>query len=183
MNGGGWEGLDMSTIWLGMLLELPPLEVAGWGGIYSHQLSCSRRGRLLSMGALDSPVHHRTLSGAPATSPNRKGSDPVDSWSPCPLVAPDCPVPHRTGTVQCPVRLWPLFWPLPRTVALSGHCLQSTVALVVVTPLVHRTVRWIIVERAWGNPRVASSSLYGPGTPDSPVRQTRAHSVPLILCI
>jgi hypothetical protein len=28
-------------------------------------------GRLLSMGAPDSPVHHRTLSGAPAMSPNR----------------------------------------------------------------------------------------------------------------
>jgi hypothetical protein len=39
-----------------MLLELPHLEVAGWGGIYSHQPSCSRWGRLLSMGAPDSPV-------------------------------------------------------------------------------------------------------------------------------
>jgi hypothetical protein len=27
--------------------------------------------RLLSHGALDSPVRHRTLSGAPATSPDR----------------------------------------------------------------------------------------------------------------
>jgi hypothetical protein len=35
MNRGGWEGLNMSTIWLGMLLGLPHLEVAGWGGIYS----------------------------------------------------------------------------------------------------------------------------------------------------
>jgi hypothetical protein len=39
-----------------MLLGLPHLEVAGWGGIYSHQPSCSRRGRLLAMGASDSPV-------------------------------------------------------------------------------------------------------------------------------
>jgi hypothetical protein len=31
-------------------------------------------GRLLSHGALDSPVHHRTLSGAPATSASRWGS-------------------------------------------------------------------------------------------------------------
>jgi hypothetical protein len=31
-------------------------------------------GRLLSYGALDSPVRHRTLSGAPATSADRWGS-------------------------------------------------------------------------------------------------------------
>jgi hypothetical protein len=31
-------------------------------------------GRLLSHGALDSPVRHRTLSGAPATSADRWGS-------------------------------------------------------------------------------------------------------------
>jgi hypothetical protein len=35
MNGGGWEGLNMSTICLDMLLGLPLLEMAGWGGIYS----------------------------------------------------------------------------------------------------------------------------------------------------
>jgi hypothetical protein len=30
-------GLEYVTRWLGMLLGLPPLEVAGWGGIYSPQ--------------------------------------------------------------------------------------------------------------------------------------------------
>jgi hypothetical protein len=30
MNGGGWEGLDMSTICLDMLLGLPHLEMACW---------------------------------------------------------------------------------------------------------------------------------------------------------
>jgi hypothetical protein len=35
----------------------------------NHQFN--RWGRLLSMGAPDSPVRHRTVSGAPATSPNR----------------------------------------------------------------------------------------------------------------
>jgi hypothetical protein len=30
MNGGGWEGLDMSTTCLDMLLGLPHLEMAGW---------------------------------------------------------------------------------------------------------------------------------------------------------
>jgi hypothetical protein len=46
-----------------MLLGLPHLEVAGWGGIYSHQPNCSRWRRLLAMGAPDSLVRrHVTLS-------------------------------------------------------------------------------------------------------------------------
>jgi hypothetical protein len=60
MNGGGWEGLNMSTICFDMLLGLPCFKMAGWGGIYSHQSPCSRWGRLLAMGAPDSPVRHRT---------------------------------------------------------------------------------------------------------------------------
>jgi hypothetical protein len=42
MNGGGWEGLDMSTICLDMLLRLPHLEMVGWGGIYRPQPPYSR---------------------------------------------------------------------------------------------------------------------------------------------
>jgi hypothetical protein len=41
------------------------------GGIYSPNHHFNRWGRLLSMGAPDSPVRHRTVFGAPATSPNR----------------------------------------------------------------------------------------------------------------
>jgi hypothetical protein len=44
------------------------------GGIYSPNHQNGRWGRLLSKGASDSPVRHRTQSGAPATSPNRWGS-------------------------------------------------------------------------------------------------------------
>jgi hypothetical protein len=44
------------------------------GGIYSPNHQSGRWGRLLSKGAPDSPVRHQTLSGAPATSPNRYGS-------------------------------------------------------------------------------------------------------------
>jgi hypothetical protein len=51
-----------------MLLGLPHLEVARWGGIYSHQPNCSRWRRLLAMGAPDSPVRHRTVSSAPPDS-------------------------------------------------------------------------------------------------------------------
>jgi hypothetical protein len=41
------------------------------GGIYSTNHQNGRWGTLLSKGAPDSPVRHRTLSDAPATSPNR----------------------------------------------------------------------------------------------------------------
>jgi hypothetical protein len=44
------------------------------GGIYSPNHQSGRWEGLLSYGAPDSPVHHRTLSGAPATSPNCWGS-------------------------------------------------------------------------------------------------------------
>jgi hypothetical protein len=54
-----------------MMLGLPHLEVGGWGGIYSHQPSCSRWGRLLAMGAPDSPVrrHVTQLLGLGAGRP------------------------------------------------------------------------------------------------------------------
>jgi hypothetical protein len=41
------------------------------GGIYSPNHQFNRWGWLLSMGAPDSPVRHRTLFGTPTTSPNR----------------------------------------------------------------------------------------------------------------
>jgi hypothetical protein len=58
--------------------KLGCLEVWWLGGIYSPNHQNGRWRRLLSMGAPDSPVRHRTLSGAPATSPNRLG---FDRWS------------------------------------------------------------------------------------------------------
>jgi hypothetical protein len=45
----------------------------GWG-IYSPNHQNVAVGSLLSHGALDSPVRHRTLSGAPATSVGHWGS-------------------------------------------------------------------------------------------------------------
>jgi hypothetical protein len=45
----------------------------GWG-IYSPNHHKVALGRLLSHGAPDSPVRHRTLSGAPATSADHWGS-------------------------------------------------------------------------------------------------------------
>jgi hypothetical protein len=84
-------------------------------------------------------------SGAPATSPNREGSCADDRWSLCRLVAPDSPVPHRTGTVHFMVRLWRLLCPAAhclRTVALEITFCSRPLREGVVAPLVHRTVRW-----------------------------------------
>jgi hypothetical protein len=50
-----------------------PLNVGGWG-IYSPNHQNVAVGSLLSHGAPDSPVRHRTQSGAPATSASRWGS-------------------------------------------------------------------------------------------------------------
>jgi hypothetical protein len=75
-----------------MLLGLPPLEVAGWGGIYSHQPNCSRWRRLLAMGAPDSSVrrHVILLLGLGA-------GRPLEALSSCGTgqsgATPDSPVP------------------------------------------------------------------------------------------
>jgi hypothetical protein len=76
-----------------MLLGLSHLEVAGWGGIYSHQPNCSHWRRLLAMGALDRPVRHRTVSGAPPRHPVVRAW----SWS---TVGGSVFMWHRT--VRCP---------------------------------------------------------------------------------
>jgi hypothetical protein len=97
---------------------------------------------------------------------------------------PDSPVVHRTGPVHCPVRHLRLLWLLR---AQSAHCsvvsrpLNSTVALATVAPLgtpdspvLHRTVRWIIAEWLPENPKLVSWSwstlvhrtLFG-GAPDT----------------
>jgi hypothetical protein len=121
MNGGGWEGLDMSTIWLGMLLGLPHFEMVGWGGIY--RLIATNH--LVAVGEGCWRWAHRTLSGAPPRHPTVR----VSSWS---TVGGFVLMWHRTGTVHCPVRLWRLLWLLR---APFAHCssmstlLQSTIEL------------------------------------------------------
>jgi hypothetical protein len=92
------------------------------GGIYSPNHQTNRWG----WAAVDGRTGQ---SGAP---PNtvwcaRHVTQPLGFWRFRPLElwhlgAPDSPVPHRTGTVHCPVRLWRLLWLLPRTLALLGHC-------------------------------------------------------------
>jgi hypothetical protein len=106
------------------------------GGIYSPNHQNDRWWRLLSYGAPDSPVRHRTLSGAPATSPDRWVSivGASDNWA--------------TGqSGGAPDGHYSLS-DAPSSAALtsaraSAHC---SVAVdrwrcVAVTPLAHRTVR------------------------------------------
>jgi hypothetical protein len=156
------------------------------GGIYSPNHQSDRWWRLLSYGTSDSPVRHRTLSGAPATSPGRwvptvgaSDNGPTEQSG----GAPNSPVVHRTGPIHCPVRhLTPAL-----TLRAQSALFLFTVAveddrwrLEPLLRLAHRTVRWIIAERPPEFPKVVSSewnslvhqTLSG-GTPDSPVRQTR----------
>jgi hypothetical protein len=124
--------------------------------------------------------------------------------------APDSPVRHRTITVHCPVRATsaqPLgFGGVDRWKRLSSSCtgqsgdlwlccsdFGATLSLLwhfhkrplveqgAVAPLAHRTVRWIIAKRAAGNPRVASSRLYGPGAPDTVRCAKNQHTKVLLL--
>jgi hypothetical protein len=138
------------------MLRLPWRVVVG--GIYSPNHQNGRWGTLLSTGAPDSPVRqprHPTVKVWPL------------ELLTCGLL--DSPVVHRTGPVHCLVRHLRLLWLLR---VQSAHCsvvsrpLNSTVALATVAPLgtpdspvLHRTVRWIIVEWLPKFPKVASLEL------------------------
>jgi hypothetical protein len=84
--------------------------------------------------------------------------------------------------VRC--AFWRLLWlctHYPRTVHLSANRWSQPLRLEVVAPLPHRTVQWIIAEWLSKNPKLSSSELISlvhrtlsGGTPNSPVRQTRA---------
>jgi hypothetical protein len=132
--------------------KLGCMEVWWLGGIYSpnHQKNCWWG--LLSHGAPDSPVRHRTLSGAPTTWPDRwiLTVGAFDIWA----------TGQSGGAPDRSCRL---------SGAPSGACLtsartvahfmllQATVgAVVAVAPLAHRTVRWIIAERPPEFPKVSS---------------------------
>jgi hypothetical protein len=117
-----------------MVENLDALKCGGWGGC-------------LSMGAPDSPVRHRTLSGAPATSPNRYGST-VGALTTWPTGqsggAPDSHYSLSGAPSGTALTLRAL------TAHCSVHCslLQTTVGAVAVaphgtpnSPVLHRIVR------------------------------------------
>jgi hypothetical protein len=150
------------------------------GGIYSPNHQNGRWGWLLSYGALDSSV--------------RQPRHPTVRVQPLELLTcgpPDSSVVHRTGPIHCPVRHLRLLWLLR---AQSAHCsslftfCRRPLALfsrysagAPDSPVLHRTVQWIIAEWLSEFPKLASlrwstlvhRTLSG-GTPDSPVRETKA---------
>jgi hypothetical protein len=116
------------------------------GGIYNPNHQKNRWWRLLSYGAPDSPVHHRTLSGAPATSPGHwvltVGAS--DRWA--------------TGqSGGAPDSYYSL------SGAPSGTVLTSARTGAHCSLLLFRCRR-----------PLALCSRYSPGTPDSPVNYSRA---------
>jgi hypothetical protein len=152
MNICGWEGLSMSTRWLGMLLGLPHLEVTSWGGIYSHQPN-------VAVGEGCWRWAHRTVRCATGQCPVRRHVIlPLGLGAGQPLEAlSSCCTGQSSGTPDSPVSLW--------LAALTSefHCSLCRVdrcAQIAVAPLVHRTVRWIIAELHLGNPKVKSSSWF-----------------------
>jgi hypothetical protein len=150
MNICGWEGLSMSTRWLEMLLGLPHLEVAGWGGIYSHQPKSSRWWSVLAKGAPDSPVCHRTVSGAPPRhlSLGLEAGRPLEALSSCGTGQSGAPL---TAALTSAVVLFTL---QSRSLRADSRCSAGALD----SPVAHRTVRWIIAEMRLENPKVKSLS-------------------------
>jgi hypothetical protein len=116
------------------------------------------------------PDRHCSLSSAPPCQPTIRVRSRVDRWSFVLLR-------HRTvrcHTGQSGAPLTPLLWLLCGTV-LHRCCCQSQPlradsrcsAGSPDSPVAHRTVRWIIAERAFVVPRVAGWHLYGPGASDT----------------
>jgi hypothetical protein len=138
---------------------------------------------------------HRIVRCAIRHCPVRQPRHPTVRVWPLELLTsgpPDSPVVHRTVTVHCPVCILvhaltsartgtycsALLYRCRRPLALCSRYSAGTPG----SPVLHRIVQWIIAERLPEFPKVASSefgslvhrTLSG-GTPDSPVRQTRAH--------
>jgi hypothetical protein len=162
--------------------KLGCIEVWSLGGIYSPNHQKNRWWGLLSYGAPDSPVRRQTLSSAPATSPGRW----VLTVGAYDNRAPNSPVLHQTVTVHCPVHL---LAPALAFARVGAHCSVSLFlcrrplalysrysAGTSDSPMLHRTVRWIIAERPPEFLKVASLELsslvhrtLSGGAPDSPV--------------
>jgi hypothetical protein len=152
-----------------------------WGGIYSPQPPTSRRGRLLSMGAPDSPVrrHVTQLLGFGS-------SRPLEALSSCSTGQSGATPGRSCSLFGASLTLRALF----STVALSGRRCSRPLRWIVVALLVHRTVRWHtgqsseLKRRAPGENQeclvhlrtdMGHQTLSG-GTLDNPVRQSTTHS-------
>jgi hypothetical protein len=117
--------------------NLDDLNVGVVGVFIAPITKLDRWWRMLSTGAPDSPVRHRTVSGVPATSPGR--------WVPTVGALTCGPAWLSGGAPDRPCRLSGV--PPARALLLCArrrafNALQSTIAReVAVAPLSHRTVR------------------------------------------
>jgi hypothetical protein len=149
--------------------------------------------RAASYGAPDSPVRHRTLSGAPATSPGRwvltVGAS--DNWA---TGQSGGALDRSCSLSGAPSDAYSDFCAQARTVAFHCSVADDRWRGIAIASLAHRTVRCSTGQSgatpdclvnysgvAPRIPKVASSELsflehrtLSGGTPDSPVRQTRA---------
>jgi hypothetical protein len=112
------------------------LNVGGLGVFIAPTTKLAVWWRLLSHGAPDNPVH---TGHCPVHQPRHQvvGFRPLELWL---LGPPGCPVAHRTGTVECPVRRLARAWLLRASgahYASAGDRWRE----VAVAPLAHRTVR------------------------------------------
>jgi hypothetical protein len=173
---GAWRGLNALIVYLECIL-CSCIEWEVWeawmawmevvGGIYSLQPLPGRWLTLLSMSTPDSPVVYRTLhcslSGACHIS-QPLGFGAVDRWSPL----SSCGTRQFGGTPDSPVRS---DFAVLTSNSCSVHCFFiNTVdywAKLTVAPLAHRTVRGILVEWLWENPRAASSRWLQPRASDN----------------
>jgi hypothetical protein len=148
--------------------NLDAIEWWGGWGIYSpnHQ-KWSLEG-CLSHGAPDSLVRHQTLSGAPATSAGRW----VLTVGALTGGALGCPVVHRTGPVDCPVRLLRVLCPLRAQARIKcvavDRCVRSS-RCSAGTP--DSPVNYSGAASHF--PEGEELSVKFPGAPDSPVHQAR----------
>jgi hypothetical protein len=150
------------------------------GGIYIPNHQYGRWWGILSYGAPDSPVRQSRHQAV--------GFRPLELLT---MGPPDSPVVHRTGPIHCPVRLLApaltsaragthcslsLFlcrWPLARSSCCSAGTPDS--------PVLHRTVRWIIAEWLLEFPKLARSEWILPGAPDT-VRCARPGLPSVVFC-
>jgi hypothetical protein len=116
------------------------------GGIYSPQPPNGRWGRLLSMGAPDSPVRHQTLSGAPPCHPTVR----VLTQS---TIGELVLLSHRT--VRCATG----------QVLFTVRCASNSAAL---------TLRALFICHPLLQSTVGASSRCSGGTPDSPMNYSGA---------
>jgi hypothetical protein len=126
------------------------------GGIYSPQPPTSHWGRLLAMGAPDSPVRHRTGTvGCPVRRHVTQALGFESSRPLAPLSSCGTGQSGATPDRSCSLSGAPLtlrLWLCAHCSSVSGFC-SRTLRELAVAPLAHPTERWIIAECTCWKPK------------------------------